>query len=223
MMDSMDSFSLELKHIRKAYGDCSVLNNLELRVKEGDFISIMGPSGCGKSTLLNVIGLLDRFEGDYLINGNRIRKTQFAEIRNKYIGFVFQLYHLLPNLCVRDNILLPLMYAEGSKVRKATERLEVLTKELGIYSLLDRKTDVLSGGEKQRVALARAMLLEPKLLVADEPTGALDKKNTFDVICCLEKYAKQGNCVIMVTHDNEIAQRAGHRYVLNGGRLSEVQ
>lgn len=218
----MRPFLLELKSIRKQYGSRIILDDLDFRIQEGEFISVMGPSGCGKSTLLNAVGLLDDFNGEYLINSKTIKRNKYAEIRNKYIGFVFQLYYLLPNLNVRDNILLPLMYAEKLNDKEVKHHFDELVTTLGIQTLLNRQVDLLSGGEKQRVAIARAMIMQPRLLVADEPTGALDEKNSFDVINCFRDYANKGNCVLMVTHNYNISKMADRQLELSGGKLYEI-
>ena len=219
----MEGFLFELKNIRKQYDDRVVLDELSFKVKENEFISIMGPSGCGKSTLLNVLGLLDEFQGEYYINSKKIHKSDYAQIRSRYIGFVFQLYYLLPNLSVKENILIPTLYASNDSRNNAMKILDEVVEKLKIEDLLEKKVDLLSGGEKQRVAIARAMILQPYILIADEPTGALDSKNTNDVIGCFEQYVKEGHSVIMVTHSEEIARRATRQLVLDKGKLNEKE
>lgn len=217
----MKDFSIELKNIKKKYGDKIVLDNLSLNITPNEFISVTGPSGCGKSTLMNVLGLLDEFEGEYYIDSNKVKKTEYAKIRSQYIGFVFQLYHLLPNLSAKDNILMPTLYANNESKKRAEEVFEDITQKLGIQELLGRKVDLLSGGEKQRVAIARAMILQPYILIADEPTGALDEKNANDVIRCFESYVKEGHSVIMVTHSTDVAKKATRQLELGEGKLNE--
>lgn len=214
---------IELKTINKKYGEKVVLNDLSMKIMENDFISIMGPSGCGKSTLLNIIGLLDEFQGEYYIYAEKVKRKEYARIRNKYIGFIFQMYYLLPNLSVKDNILLPLMYADKEKIKEALDLLDDVVNQLNIQDILEQKVDVLSGGEKQRVSIARAIILQPRILIADEPTGALDDKNTCDVIDFFKRYVSKGHSVIMVTHDSFVAKKAHRRYELSKGKLYEIQ
>lgn len=218
----MEDYLIELKNIEKRFGEKQILNKISLSIKNGDFISIMGPSGCGKSTLLNTIGLLDSFEGEYWVNSKKIKRKDYYRVRNKYIGFVFQLYYLLPKMSVKDNILLPLMYSNRHAVKKAVKNLDIIAEGLGIENLLAQNCDVLSGGEKQRVAIARAMILDPYILIADEPTGALDEQNTRDVMDSFKKYVEKGHSVIMVTHNRDVAEYATIQYQLNNGELYEI-
>lgn len=218
----MNDFFIELRNIKKYYHDKKVLDGISLKIKKNEFISIMGPSGCGKSTLLNIIGLLDSFEGEYIIDNQVFKPRRYADIRNRYIGFVFQLYYLLPNITVRDNILLPTMYAGKDKLRESAIVFDEIVENLGITEILGRKIDVLSGGEKQRVAIARAMILNPCILIADEPTGALDDKNAKDVIKIFKKFVREGHSVVMVTHNKAVADCANRRYELCEGKLNEL-
>lgn len=219
----MEDFLIELKNVNKQYGGKVILNDVSLNVRSNEFISIMGPSGCGKSTLLNILGLLDSFEGEYYINSKKIFRRNYSRIRNKYIGFVFQMYYLLPNMNVKDNILLPLMYSDKKTIRRALKQFDEIVLDLDIGDLLYQKSDVLSGGEKQRVAIARSMILEPYILIADEPTGALDQKNSMDVMECFKKYVSKGHSVVMVTHNVQIGNIADRKYVLRKGKLNEIQ
>lgn len=218
----MNNFIIELRNIKKYYQDKKVLDGISIKIQKNEFISIMGPSGCGKSTLLNILGLLDSFEGEYLIDDQHIKFSQYAEIRNQYIGFVFQLYHLLPNITVKDNILLPIMYTGKGKIRESVKSFDEIVEGLGITEILGKKIDVLSGGEKQRAAIARAMILNPYILIADEPTGALDDKNARDVIGIFKRFVKKDHSVVMVTHNKEIANSANRRYKLCEGKLNEL-
>lgn len=218
----MNDFFIELRNIKKSYQNKRVLDGISLNIHNGEFISIMGPSGCGKSTLLNIIGLLDSFEGEYLINNRTFKPGWYPEIRNQYIGFVFQLYYLLSNITVKDNILLPLMYANKSKIKESSKVFGEIVESLGLCEILGAKVDILSGGEKQRVAIARAMILNPYILIADEPTGALDNKNAEDVIEIFKKFVKKGHSVVMVTHSKEIAYCANRQYELREGKLNEI-
>lgn len=222
MMKS-DEFRLQLSGISKSYGGRNVLRNVSLQIGPGEFDMVTGSSGCGKSTLLNVIGLTDGFEGNYILNGHRVKKHEYPGIRNRHIGFVFQLYYLLPGLNVKENILLPLMYADRKALKTDyRRRYRILMTALGIAHLQEKKIDVLSGGEKQRVSIARAMILEPDLLLADEPTGALDRNNTEEVMRIFRNYAAQGHSIIMVTHDMSLRRAASRTFTLKNGKLYET-
>jgi putative ABC transport system ATP-binding protein len=203
--------------ICKSYGSQAVLCGVDLTACREELVSISGVSGSGKSTLLSVLGLLDTLDaGEYLLAGRDMgREKHRAFFRNKHIGFVFQLYHLLPSLTVLQNILVPAVY--GGKIDGA--RVGELSRQLGIAQLLLKRADVLSGGEKQRVALARAMILKPDLILADEPTGALDEMNSASVMQLFRAYAQTGKCVIMVTHSRAYASLADTRYRLEGGAV----
>ena len=216
----VNNFHIELKNITKRYEDKLVLDNLSLSIKNGDFISIMGPSGSGKSTLLNILGRLDTFEGLYQYNSRSIAGYEAAEFRNQHIGFIFQLYYLMPKLKVKDNILIPTLYHKGCDM-DIKNRIREVAEKLGIEALLDEKAETLSGGEKQRVSIARALILEPDILIADEPTGALDADNTDAVMRIFREYVSRKHAVIMVTHDKRVADYADSKYILSGGTLDE--
>lgn len=200
---------LSLKNISKNFGDIQVLKSLDLTVNEGDFITIIGKSGSGKSTLLNIISTFDfASSGEYTINGEIVsikESSKYAKLRNEIFGFVFQSYCLVPKLSVIDNICLPLIYKNKEKVTiNAEKRLKDLISLLKIEHIKDRKIDCLSGGEKQRVALARALINNPKILIADEPTGNLDEESAkiiFDLLYKLNKSSKL--TIILVTHSNQ--------------------
>lgn len=213
---------IEIRNVKKKFGDKLVLNDVSLTVKKGDFISIIGESGSGKSTLMNVLGLLDKFEGEFYIDKKKINTQDYSMLRNKYIGFVFQLYYLIPNLLVRDNVMLPFMYSNTDDLRKLKDKMYETNKKLGINDLWKKSVNNLSGGEKQRVAIARAVAMQPKIILADEPTGALDYKNSKIVVDFFEEYAKSGKIVVMVTHDLKIAKKAKKQYKLEKGELYEI-
>jgi len=180
-------------------------------VLENEYIAIMGPSGSGKSTLMNMIGCLDTpTSGEYILNNNRVSEmddAELAEVRNREIGFVFQTFNLLPRTSCLANVELPLIYA-GIKAQERKERAtEVLTK-VGLGSRLDHKPNELSGGQRQRVAIARALVNKPSILLADEPTGNLDSKTGEEIMLLFEELHRQGNTIIVVTHENEIAEHA---------------
>jgi len=218
---NMDNFCIELKNIRKSFGEKEILTGVNFCVKNGCFSAITGPSGCGKSTFLNVLGLLSDFDGEYYIDGTKVLPKDYTRIRSNHIGFVFQLYYLLSKSTVKDNILLPLIYTDRRKVRRAYDKYEELVDRLGLINLQDKPVSVLSGGEKQRTAIARAMILEPDILVADEPTGALDKGNAEEIMKCFRNYADEGHSVIMVTHDEILAKNTDKIYRLEEGKLYE--
>lgn len=216
---------VKLENIRKIYeiGKISyeVLKGVDLEIEAGDFLAIMGPSGGGKSTLLNILGLLDTpTSGKYLLEGTEVNKLshrELAKIRNQKIGFVFQAFHLVPWLSVLDNVLLPLLYRNNKILEEDIERGKVLLKRLGLEKALNFKPYEISGGEQQRVAIARALINNPKLLLADEPTGNLDSKNSNEVMAILEELNKEGLTIILVTHDPEIAKRAKNVKILKDG------
>ena len=218
---------IELKNINKNYrnGDqeLQVLKDISLEVEEGEFVAIMGPSGSGKSTLMNIIGMLDRpTTGEYHLGSEEVAKLgdkKLAKVRNKQIGFVFQQFFLLSKLNALQNVELPLIYAgvSASKRRKLAE--EFLEK----VELTDRSQHLpseLSGGQKQRVAIARALVNNPSIILADEPTGALDTKTGNQIMQLLVELNKEGKTIIMVTHEPEIAAYAKRQIVIRDGVIS---
>ena len=219
---------LELKNIYKNYiqgtMEVPVLKDINLCVEEGEYVVIMGPSGSGKSTLMNIIGCIDKpTSGTYLLDDVEIEKCkdkELSEVRNQKIGFVFQNFNLLPRQSALDNVALPLQYAKvpiKKRKQKAKEMLEMV-------DLADRvsfKPTQLSGGQKQRVAIARAMVADPKILLADEPTGALDSKSGLQVMELFDTLHKQGVTIIMITHSDEIASYADRVVKIIDGELYE--
>lgn len=192
-----------------------VLKNINLEVKEGEFVCIYGTSGCGKSTLLNILGLLDTCTGGaYKLNNkivSELKQTEMASLRNKNIGFIFQAYQLIQELNVLENVSMPMGYAGVSK-KIRTQKAKQLIRELGLEGMENKYPMHLSGGEQQRVAIARALINDPKLLLADEPTGNLDQKNTIMVMDILKELNHKGMTIVMVTHDDELA-KYGNRTV----------
>lgn len=204
---------IQIKDLTRFYqmGETEVraLNGVTFDVLENEYIAIMGPSGSGKSTLMNMIGCLDTpTGGEYILNNNRVSQmddAELAEVRNREIGFVFQTFNLLPRTTCLANVELPLIYA-GVKASERKERAsEVLTK-VGLGDRLDHKPNELSGGQRQRVAIARALVNSPSILLADEPTGNLDTKTGDEIMLLFEELYKAGNTIILVTHENEIAE-----------------
>lgn len=221
---------LELKNIYKTYiqgnMEVPVLKDINLSVEQGEYVAIMGPSGSGKSTLMNIIGCIDKpTSGSYILDYEEIEKCKDKElsaIRNKQIGFVFQNFNLLPRQSALDNVGLPLQYAKISKKQRKERSLEVL-EMVGLEDRVNFKPTQLSGGQKQRVAIARAMVNNPKILLADEPTGALDSKSGTQVMELFDKLHKNGATIIMITHSDEIAAYADRVIKIIDGELLDAE
>ncbi len=217
---------IELAQVQRVFqvGDQEVhaLRDIDLRVDAGEYISLMGPSGSGKSTLLNVIGLLDRpSAGTYRLEGREVTGLSEAEqsrVRRDKVGFVFQFFHLVPRLTAAENIELPLMLA-GQPPPKRRARVQRLLADYGLAERADHRPDQLSGGQRQRVAIARATVMEPAVLLTDEPTGNLDRASGKEVMALLEELNARGMTLIVVTHDPEIGARARRRLRLVDGRI----
>lgn len=192
-----------------------VLKGIDLDIKRGDYVAIMGPSGSGKSTLMNLLGCLDTpTGGTYNLNGQDVSKMtddELAEIRNKEIGFVFQTFNLLPRTTALDNVALPMVYAGASKKDREQRAAEVLA-DVGLADRMDHKPNQLSGGQRQRVAVGRALVNKPSIILADEPTGNLDSKTSLEILQLFDEIHQAGNTVIMVTHEEDVAERA-HRII----------
>lgn len=202
-----------------------VLKNINLTVEQGDYLAIMGPSGSGKSTLMNIIGCLDvPTSGGYELNGKSLPTSDnaLADIRNKYIGFVFQSFYLMPKLDAVDNVALPLLYAGVSLKERRARAVEALN-AVGLGERIHFRPNQLSGGQCQRVAIARAMVTKPTLLLADEPTGALDSKSGDQIMEIFRNLSKEGMTIIMITHELAIAQCADKIYHIRDGQLRESE
>jgi putative ABC transport system ATP-binding protein len=223
----MQSTILETKQITKVYRnngtEVHALRGVDLTVKPGELVAVMGPSGCGKSTLLHILGGLDSpTSGEVYLNGQRIDslgEAQRAILRRKKVGFVFQAFNLIGNLSVGDNVELPALVA-GSPPNQARQRREGLLTSLGVADRARNVPPQLSGGEKQRVALARALVNSPAILLADEPTGNLDSKTTFDVLRLLRHTHEQGQTILMVTHDPNVASIAQRVIFMRDGQIT---
>lgn len=222
----MEKPLVEFKDIYKIYvmGDQEVraIDGVSFSVYPGEFLAIIGQSGSGKSTCMNIIGCLDvPTTGTYLLNGTDVSKlndNQLAEIRNEMLGFIFQQYNLLPKLNVLDNVKLPLMYKglkEGEQTKRAMEALE----RVGLADKYHHKPSQLSGGQQQRVSIARALAGSPSVILADEPTGALDSKTSKEVMAFLKELNEQGNTIILITHDNSIAATAKRVIRIHDGKI----
>ncbi|WP_276980001.1 ABC transporter ATP-binding protein [Flavobacterium filum] len=192
-----------------------VLKGIDLEINKGEYVALMGPSGSGKSTLMNLLGCLDTpTTGTYILNGKDVSKMhddELAEIRNKEIGFVFQTFNLMPRTTALDNVALPMVYAGYSKSERYERATEVLS-QVGLADRMDHKPNELSGGQRQRVAVARALVNKPSIILADEPTGNLDSKTSEEIMALFGEIHKNGNTVILVTHEEEIAAYA-HRII----------
>ena len=218
---------IELKDIYKIYkmGDEEVRANdgINLTVYKGEFVAIVGKSGSGKSTLMNIIGALDvPTTGEYLLGGENVGNMsddQLAEIRNKMIGFIFQQYNLLPKLNLLENVELPLLYAGVGHEERRERAMESL-KRVGLAEKWGHMPNQLSGGQQQRVSIARALSGTPSLILADEPTGALDSKTSRDVLDFLKQLNKEGNTIVMITHDNGIAVEARRVVRIHDGKIN---
>lgn len=200
------------------------LNGVDITIEAGEFVAIMGPSGSGKSTLMHIIGCLDSpTEGDYYLDGTLVSKmsrNELAAIRNAKIGFVFQSFHLLPHLNILKNVELPLMYAGLSSRRRSLKAREILD-SVGLSDRLRHKPGELSGGQRQRVAIARAIVNDPSIVLADEPTGNLDSASGGDILEIFEHLHRQGNTMIIVTHDAAVAARADRIIHIYDGKIED--
>jgi putative ABC transport system ATP-binding protein len=217
---------ISMKSILKIYDTGSIrvkaLKGVDLELKSGEFVSIVGPSGSGKSTLMNIAGCLDvPSGGEYLLDGQRVENlepNELAEIRNRKIGFVFQNFNLLPYATAFENVELPLMFA-GSPSRERKKRAAELLDRVGLGDRMDHRPAELSGGEMQRVAIARALANNPRLILADEPTGNLDSKSGQRIIALFDELWRDGSTILMITHDPNIAKRTNRLVKLKDGMI----
>ncbi|WP_186494695.1 ABC transporter ATP-binding protein [Synechococcus sp. A15-62] len=215
MAEAVQQPVAELKGISKIYGsgdlEVKALDQLNLTVQEGDYLAVMGASGSGKSTAMNILGCLDRpTSGTYRLNGMAVEQFDddaLADVRNRSLGFVFQQFHLLGHASAMENVMLPMIYA-GVPREERIERAESALRRVGLAKRLENKPNQLSGGQQQRVAIARAIINRPSLLLADEPTGALDSNTTAEVLELFDELHQQGITLVMVTHEDDVAARA---------------
>ena len=218
---------IEMQEINKFYsiGEAKLhaLKNISLEVEEGEFLAILGPSGSGKSTLMNLIGCMDRPDcGSYILDGiavHEAKEKQLTRIRNEKIGFVFQRYHLIPTYNVLQNIVMPLLL-RGMSLQEAQEASRDTIQMLGLEERIQHKPGELSGGQQQRVAIARALVGEPSILLADEPTGALDQNSGKEVLKLFHRLNEMGNTIVMITHDLQVAENANRIIRIVDGELS---
>jgi putative ABC transport system ATP-binding protein len=217
---------IEIKNLYKIYKtddlETIALSNISFKVERGEFVAIMGPSGSGKSTLMHIIGALDKAtSGTYILDGENVEKLdddQLADIRNRKIGFVFQSYNLLPRTTTVKNVMLPMAYAGIDKEEREKRAVEYL-KLVGLGDRLTHTTNQLSGGQQQRVAIARALSMHPSILLADEPTGNIASNQAEEIMAIFQKLNDEGNTVIMITHEPDIAQHAKRIIVIRDGKI----
>ncbi|MCO4480520.1 ABC transporter, ATP-binding protein [Streptococcus infantarius subsp. infantarius] len=218
---------IQLSNVVKSYSngdqELNVLKGIDLTVYEGEFVAIMGPSGSGKSTLMNIIGLLDKpTSGDYSLNGTQVeelKEKQLAKVRNQEIGFVFQQFFLLSKLSALQNVELPLVYA-GVNSSKRRQLAKQFLEKVELSERMKHLPSELSGGQKQRVAIARALVNNPSIILADEPTGALDTKTSDQIMQLLTELNREGKTIVMVTHEPEIADFAKRKIVIRDGEIT---
>lgn len=221
---------IRISELCKTYtiGDEEVhaLDHANLRVAQGEFVGIIGPSGSGKSTLMNIIGCLDTADsGEYLLDGTPIEdysENELARIRNRKIGFVFQSFNLIPKLTAEENVELPLIY-QGVKKAERAERARAALRRVDLEKRANHFPTELSGGQQQRVAIARAIVTRPSLILADEPTGNLDSKTTVEIMDIFHELHKQGNTIVLITHDNSVAAQSQRQIHILDGKLTEVK
>ena len=218
---------IQLKNITKIYGkdsgqEVTALKDVDLIIEKGDFVAIVGASGSGKSTMMNILGMLDRpTKGEYYLENrevNSYKDDELAKVRNKTIGFVFQKFHLLPKTSAMENVELPLIYSDRKSIKGLA--LEALRK-VGLENRASHTPNELSGGQQQRVAIARALVNEPEIILADEPTGNLDSKSTLEVMSIFQELNKAGKTIILITHEQDIAEQAGRVIKIQDGKITE--
>ena len=219
---------IRLADIGKSYyigqQEVPVLTKIDLSIKKGEFVSIMGPSGAGKSTLMNILGCLDRpTRGSYLLDGDEVATlddSQLAFTRNRKIGFVFQSFNLLPKLSALDNVVLPMIYGNVFK-KERKDRAMCMLESVGLGDRVDHMPAEMSGGQRQRVAIARALINDPAIIMADEPTGNLDSHSTKEVMEIFSELYNEGKTIILVTHEQDVAEYATRHVILSDGHISK--
>ncbi len=224
----MSNALISLENITKTYvlGDqvVNALKGVDLQIVRGEYIALMGPSGSGKSTLMNIIGCLDTpTSGQYCLYNKEVSKMSYAslsEFRNTEIGFVFQTFNLLNRLTAIDNVALPLVYA-GISVTERTQRAKQVLEKVGLKDRMNHKPNELSGGQRQRVAVARALINNPSLLLADEPTGNLDTKTSYEIMALFDEIHQSGNTIVLVTHEEDIAKHAKNIVRMRDGEIEK--
>lgn len=222
---------IEITNVTKTYNKnkshaCTALKNVSLTIEDNEFVVILGKSGAGKSTLMHLIGCIDRFEsGSLVIDGTDVshaKDAELAAIRNRDIGIILQDFALIPDYSVYENVEIPLIFS-GIKAKKRKELCNEALKSVGLAELKDKLSNELSGGQKQRVAIARAIVNNPKYILADEPTGALDSKNSADILDIFETLHRNGKTVIIITHDEAVASRSKRTITISDGQIAAQQ
>lgn len=221
---------IKLKGINKYYtsGDekLHALKNVDLEIEKGEFLAIMGPSGSGKSTMIKILGLLDKeFEGVYLLNGKEIKNLNddlLSKLRNKSIGFVFQDFNLIDRLTIKENIELPMLYM-GSGIKKTKNKVNELLEKVNLKDKINKHPNQLSGGQQQRISIIRSLVNNPEIIIADEPTGALDSKTSEEIIDIFKDLNKKGITIILITHDINVANKANRIVKIFDGELKEAE
>jgi len=225
-MNNIEKPVIEITEITRFYqlgtNTVKALNGVDLNINRNEYVALMGPSGSGKSTLMNILGCLDTpSSGDYILNGENVATLvdhELALIRNKEIGFVFQTFNLLPRLTASANVALPLVYS-GLRKNKRLDMADAMLEAVGLGDRLDHRPNELSGGQRQRVAIARALINNPSIILADEPTGNLDTKTSDEIMTILADIHQRGNTVILVTHEEEIAQYSQRIIRMRDGKI----
>ncbi len=220
---------IRLEHIKRTYRvggqTINALNDVDLEIGEGEFVAIMGRSGSGKSTLLNMLGCMDRPDaGRYTLDQQAVSEMdddQLSAVRNRYMGFIFQSFHLLPRLTALQNVLLPRRYHEQGEREEDVQRARALLARVQLSDRLDHKPNELSGGQRQRVAIARALINRPRVILADEPTGNLDSRTSDDIMDLLQELNRDGQTIVMVTHEPDIAEFAQRTIHMMDGKIVE--
>jgi len=224
----MAKHAIEIAGLYKDYdtpaGVFPVLKDVNLTIDDGEYVAIMGPSGSGKSTFMNILGCLDRpTKGEYMLDGHSVKSlssNELAKLRNKTIGFVFQGFNLLARSTLVENVSLPLVYAEDQKELR-TKIAKNILERMGLGNYFDSKPNQISGGQQQRVAIARALVNQPRIILADEPTGNLDSKTSDEIMKIFDELNQIGNTIIIVTHENDIADHAGRQVRFLDGKIVE--
>jgi len=223
---TMNNNIIKVRHLSKIYKsemmETVSLDDVSFEINKGEFVAIMGPSGSGKSTLMHILGALDKpTRGEYILDGEKVEKLdddELSEIRNKKIGFVFQAYNLLPRISALKNVMLPMMYA-GVLVEEREIKAKKFLKMVGLEDRMEHRSNQLSGGQQQRVAIARALVLDPAIILADEPTGNVATKQAEEIMEIFDKLNKQGHTIVMITHEEDIAEHAQRIIRLKDGRI----